>query len=167
MPKYCLDTSGFSNPLETLPDDIHVTMWTKVRAVVDAGEICFNAEIHGELGSINGQVGVCLMACADKCLYEVGDDNWPWQDYLANYEALKEKYKAIISEFHGNRKGTAGLNDISIIALAKTLKLPIISMEAPMGQVSETKKRIPEICQMEGVPHLTFNEFLRAEKIHI
>ena len=167
MPKYCLDTSGFSNPLETLPDDIHMTMWEKVKAVINAGDICFNVEIQQELKSINGSVGESLAGCADKCMLEVGDDSWDWKTYLANYEALKEKYKDVISEFHGYRKGTVGLNDISIIALAKTLKLPVVSMEGPPGQISSTKKRIPEICQLEGIAHMTFNDFLRAEKIQI
>jgi hypothetical protein len=27
MKKYCLDTSGLSNPLEFMPEDIHVTLW--------------------------------------------------------------------------------------------------------------------------------------------
>jgi Domain of unknown function (DUF4411) len=165
MPKYCLDTSGFSHPLETLPDDIHVTMWEKVKAVIRAGEICFNFEICQELEAINGPVGECLKECAESCKREVGDNSWDWQAYLQNFEMLKNKYKDVISEYHGNRKGTAGLNDISIVALAVTLKLPLISMEALSGQQSLTKKRIPEICQLEGVKHMTFNEFLRAEKI--
>lgn len=72
----------------------------------------------------------------------------------------------MISEYNGNRKSTAGLNDISIIALAMTLGLPLISMETQnVYQPSQKKMRIPDVCAAEGVLHLTFNDFLRAEGI--
>ena len=72
----------------------------------------------------------------------------------------------MISEYNGNRKGTVGLNDISIVALAMTLRLPLVSMEKPnVYQPSAKKMRIPDVCKVEGVNHLTFNEFLRAEGI--
>ena len=150
-----------------LPDDIHVTMWGKVKNVIVSGYVCFNAEILEELRSLNGSVGECLMSCADRCLYEVGDNRWDWPAYLVKFSELKIKYTGCISEYNGNRKSTVGLNDLSIIALAATMKLPLISMESDVGQVSDKKKRIPEICKIEGVKHLTFNDFLRAEKISI
>jgi hypothetical protein len=59
-----------------------------------------------------------------------------------------------------------GLKDVSIIALAKTLKLPLVHMEKPnTHQPSQKRMRIPDVCDKEGVKHLTFNEFLRAEGI--
>lgn len=134
MPRYCLDTSGLSNPLQTMPDDIHVTIWEKVKAVIQAGVFCYNVEIHKELQLINGSVGKCLMDCADGCLFEVGEADWDWKTYLEILEALKQKYKTCISEYNGNRKDTVGLNDISIIALAMTLNLPLISMESESVQ---------------------------------
>ena len=66
-------------------------------------------------------------------------------------EAISIKPKAVISEYNGNRKGTVGLNDVSIVALAKTLKLPLISMESNSFQSSITKVRIPGLCSLEGV----------------
>ena len=38
-------------------------------------------------------------------------------------------YRQFISEFNLNRKDTVGLNDISIVGLAKTLNRPLVSME--------------------------------------
>jgi hypothetical protein len=58
------------------------------------------------------------------------------------------------------------LNDVTIIALAKTLSLPLVSMESS-AVPSPKKKRIPDICPLEGVTHLTFNEFCIAEKIQV
>jgi hypothetical protein len=168
VPAYCLDTSGFSNPLENLPEDIFVSLWAQVMKAVEAGRLCCNQEILDELGSIEGKLGDCLRLCAESMCYEVGDDKWPWMEYLECVELLKVKYEPVISEYNGNRKGTVGLNDISIIALAMTLKLPIVSMEKPNTfQPSAKKMRIPDVCKVEGVPHLSFNEFLRAEGISI
>lgn len=78
---------------------------------------------------------------------------------------MRLTYKAVISEYNGNRKSTICLNDVSIIALAKTLTLPVVSMESLSTQDSNKRKRIPNVCQDEGVPHLNFNQFLRAEGI--
>jgi hypothetical protein len=38
---------------------------------------------------------------------------------------MKVRHEAVISEYNGNRKNTIGLNDLTIIALAKTLGLPV------------------------------------------
>lgn len=79
---------------------------------------------------------------------------------------MRSDYEGVISEYNGNRKATVGLNDISIIAMAKTLNLPIISMEKPnLFQPSQTKMRIPDVCLKEHVTHLSFNDFLRSEGI--
>jgi dephospho-CoA kinase len=51
---------------------------------------------------------------------------------------------------------------MTIIALAKTLGLPVVSMEKFIHQQDSKNRRIPNICQMEGIQHLDFNQFLRA-----
>lgn len=43
MKRYCFDTSGISNPVETMPDDIFESLWLKVIAVIEAGEIAVTA----------------------------------------------------------------------------------------------------------------------------
>ena len=89
------------------------------------------------------------------------------RSYAAIYEELKVKYEAVISEYNGNRKNTVGLNDITIIALAKTLGLPVVSSEKKTNveQDSEKRQKIPDVCEKEGIQHLSFNELLRAEAI--
>jgi len=60
-----------------------------------------------------------------------------------------------------------GVNDLTIIALAKTLKLPVISSEKKLNALQESEKRqkIPDICDKESVVHMNFNDLLRAEGI--
>lgn len=166
MPKYCLDTSGLSNPILDLPEDIFPSLWGKIIQRINSGALCWNGEISKELESIFGAVGDALKSAKASCCFEVGDDIWQWQKYLEIVEILRVKYQPFISEYNGGRKDTVGLNDISIVALAKTLELPLISMEKDnLYNPSEKRKRIPEVCRAEGVKHLTFNEFLRAEGI--
>jgi len=63
-------------------------------------------------------------------------------------------------------KDTVGLNDMSIIALAKATGLPLVSMESSAGN-SPKFKRIPDICALDQIVHLDFNSFLRQEGIKI
>jgi len=56
---------------------------------------------------------------------------------------MQKKHKNCISEFIGGTKKTVGLNDISIVALAKTLKLPVLSMEKPVPANAINKLKIP------------------------
>jgi hypothetical protein len=39
MKQYCVDTSGFSTPLERMPDDIYGSLWMRVIEVVERGAI--------------------------------------------------------------------------------------------------------------------------------
>ena len=129
MPRYCLDTSGLSNPLENMPEDIHSTLWARVRKAIEDGVFCWNTEILDELGSLPGTLGECIAAHGKTWCLEVGDDGWPWQAYIDHVKRLQVTYRPFISEYNGNRKGTVGLNDISIIALAMTLKPPSYTID--------------------------------------
>jgi len=56
--KYCLDTSGLSNPLEAMPEDVHSTLWKSVASVICAGKFAVTKEIYDELdGSKNLAMG--------------------------------------------------------------------------------------------------------------
>ncbi len=164
--KYCLDTSGFSNPLMNMPEDIHKTLWLNVVAKVESEIFCWNPEIADEMSKIYGMIGAALNSCNGSCCYELGKGNWDWKAYLTTNDLWKKQFHQFISEYHNNRKNTIGLNDLSIVALAHTLGLPIVSMEVPnLGQPSQTKMRIPDLCIAVGVEHLNFTEICRKEGI--
>ena len=115
-------------------------------------QLYWNVEISVELDSIFGDLGQCLSDCKKICCLEIGQDEWPWEKYLAEFDALKTNYQQYISEYNGGRKNTVGVNDISIIALAKTLGLPVMSMEKPTTNLaSEKRLRIPDVCVLEKV----------------
>jgi hypothetical protein len=159
--RYCLDTSGLSNPLDSMPENIPIyqPIWAHVKAKIESGVFAVNKEIYDELCLLPGQIGACLQNNEDNLLLEVGQD-WDWNTYIEHVNRMRIIHHDIISEYNGGRKGTVGLNDVSIVALAKTLGLPLISMEAASFQSSDKRVRIPGLCAKEGVEHLTFNDFL-------
>ena len=167
MKKYCLDTSGLSNPLEHMPEDIHVTLWHRVADVIQGGHMSATAEIYEELTHINGKIGSCLKSRKDDIMLDVGDGRWDWNSYLAHAKRMAVAHRKFISEYNGNRKGTVGLIDLSIIAMGKAMSLPVVSMENLIKPPIGSCLRIPNVCKLESVEHLTFSEFLRKEKIQI
>ena len=168
MAKYCLDTSGLSNPAMEMPETIYVSLWAQVTSLIHDEIFCWNVEIAEELSSIYGAAGQALMACNGSCCLEVGVGDWPWPEYIELVNEWSNKYNAYISEYNGGRKNTIGLNDLSIVALAKTLGLPVVSMERQnFGPPSTTKLRIPDLCLIEGVKHYSFNEFLQNEGVKV
>lgn len=167
MKKYCMDTSGLSNPLESMPEDIHASLWNEVRTRVIAGSLAVTAEIYSELEHIPGDFGDCLRENEVNLLLEVNDASWPFVDYINHATRMQIEHARFIRENLNNKKGTVGLNDISIIALAKALKLPVISMEKRKAHQSPTLRQIPDICDAERVIHMTFNDYLRAEGVKL
>ncbi|MCY4362885.1 MAG: DUF4411 family protein [Gammaproteobacteria bacterium] len=166
MPRYCLDTSGITNPLLDMPPDVHVSLWREIMRLIEDGVFCWNMDIWNELSpSVSGEIGECLSFSNEIVCFEVGIGDWPWQKYLEYVELMRTKYKDYISEYNGNRKGTISLNDCSIVCLAKTLGLSVMSMEKPYRQPSQKKIRIPELCSREGIRHYDLTELLRAEGI--
>jgi hypothetical protein len=164
--KYCFDTSGFSNPLEAMPEDIHDSMWTKVKAIIADGQIAVTAEIYDEMERMGGDFGQYVKDHKAEMLLEVGHASWDWSAYKVRAAEIQTAHHDFISEYCGGSPKTVCLNDISIIALAKSLSLPLVSMESPVRQGSR-KRRIPDVCLIEGVQPLNFNQFLRAEGIRI
>ena len=85
---------------------------------------------------------------------------------LLSWLALEQAAWAQVLLAQSGSAKTICLNDLTIIALAKTLGLPVVSMERLVSEGPGTKKRrIPNICKAEGVEHLSFNDFLRREKL--
>ncbi len=148
-----------------------MSLWSQVILRLEAGVFCWNVEIAKELESIDlGGLGDYLKRHRKRCCLEVGIGDWPWQDYVQLLDDWRLRFRGFLSEYNGNRKGTINNNDLSIVALAKTLKLPVVSMEkrnTNKGPPSSAKLRIPDLCDRERVTHLFFNDFLKKEGIRV
>ncbi len=164
MKRYCFDTSGISNPLESMPEDIHESMWSGFKTkCLESGIIAVTQEIYSEMEHITGSVGQCIKDNKDNLLMEIGGD-WDWGTYITHANQMEDDHRDFISEYAGGSKKTVCLNDISIVALAKTLKVPVVSMEEPVTSGAK-KLHIPDVCKLQSVEHLRFSEFLRKEKL--
>jgi len=166
MKRYCVDTSGLSNPLETMPEDIFSSLWANIYGLIEDGIFAVTPEIYEELILIDGNISEAIKNNKDSIILDIGGNDWDWEAYVQHSNAMNITHHDFISEYSGGSPKTVGLNDMTIIALAKTLQLPLISMES-FATNSLTKKRIPDICRLEDIEHLTFNDFLRAEGISI
>ena len=166
MKTYCLDTSGLSNPLVAMPEDIHPSLWRRIEGIIEAGRLAVTAEIHDELTHLEGSIGDCIRTHKAELILEVAKGDWDWLAYIAHGIRMQADHHDYIAEYNGNRRSTVGLTDITIVALAKTLALPLISMESS-AITSSMKRRIPDVCHIEGVEHLTFNDFLRREGVAV
>lgn len=167
MKRYCIDMSGLSNPAseEVIPQDIYASLWARVHLLIANGHVAVTEEIFDEMCHIPPPLGDCIKDNKKALVMEVDDNSWNCSAYIEHSNRMQDDHQAFIREFNGGGKGTVGLNDISIVALAKTLKLPVVSMEKRKAIHSPNKRTIPDICDAEKVTHMTFNEFLRAERI--
>jgi len=166
MKRYCIDTSGLSNPLETMPEDIFGTLWENAGGLITSGVFACTTEIFDELVLIPGTIGKLIKHHKSDIIMEIEDSSWNWEGYVKFSGQMNQTHHGFISEYTGGSPKTINLADLSIIALAKTLALPVISMEVDV-QNSPTKRRIPNICKSENIKHLSFTEFLRKEKISV
>jgi len=71
MPKYCVDTSGFSHPYEEIPEDIHASLWGRVRDAITDGQVAVTQEIFDEIIRIQGGLGAYLNLNKAIILYEI------------------------------------------------------------------------------------------------
>lgn len=163
MTKYCFDTSGLSTPHEQTPPDIHVSMWEDIRQFIANGHVAVTQEIFDEMIHIDGGLGDFIKGSKDLILFEVSAGTWDWVTYLSHMTRMQDDYSQFISEFNRGVRGTVCLNDLSIIALSKTLSVPLLNMEVKVPEDSPKRRRIPNICESEGVVSIDIREFLRAE----
>ena len=164
MPKYCIDTSGLMNPFVSIPDDVHASLWVAVKKMLDSGDGAVTKEIFDEMVSFNNDIGKHVGNCKDAVLFEVGVGQWDWPSYIAHNVRMQTAHAQWIAEYINNPNSIC-LNDLTIIALAKTLNVPVLSMEYRAPDTPECKRRkIPNICDKEGIKHLDFTAFCRGEK---
>jgi hypothetical protein len=150
-----------------MPEDIHESLWRRIKQFIADGHVAMTTEIFDEMVLIDGGLGDFISTLRDTILCEVGIDGWDWRTYITHTNRMQVSYRPFISEFNMNVKGTVGLNDISIICLAKTLGLPLMSMEKKTLMTSAARRKIPDICVLEGIRPLTFSEFCRLEGLRV
>jgi hypothetical protein len=148
-----------------MPQDIHGALWRRVEQQIVLGHVAVTSEIYDEMLYLEVPLGNCVKSNKGALVLEVNDPSWNWTGYAAEFRALQAGHRTFISEYNGGSPKTICLNDLSIVALAKTLQLPLVCMEVSVGRNSQSKRRIPDVCALEKVQPMTFSDFLRAEGI--
>lgn len=167
MKRYCLDMSGFSKPMQDMPEDIYETLWSGLCERVALGHFAVTEEVYEELTHLTGSVGQCIADHKAELVLELNAGDWDWTAYLQHYNALYPKYEGFIAGTGGS-KASLSVPDLSIVLLGKTLALPVVSSEVACAhQVGTRSRKIPDVCQAENVQHMTFNDLLRAEGIKV
>ena len=72
MKRFCLGTSGVSNPLNAMPFDLYEGIWVQVFAAVEAGAFAVTPEIYGELIRLKDEVGDCFRENPQQLILDVG-----------------------------------------------------------------------------------------------
>ncbi len=130
-----------------MPEDVKMfqPMWSSLNAFVRSGAVATTTELYDEMYKITGRFGTCVKQCRADLVLEVDDPTWNGVGYIRQYERMCTEHRQFISEYtHMSSKETISLNDMTVIALAKTLKLPVVSSESSSGN-SPFKRRIPDI----------------------
>ena len=167
MKRYCLDTSGLSNPLQNMPEDIYVSLWKSVCNQIQLGHFATTQEVYDELSLLPGVLGNFIKAHKAEMVLEIGKDEWDSSQYLTNFDQYYPNYEKFIAGTGGS-KVSLSVPDFSIVILGKTLSLPVLSEEKRVAhQPASQKCKIPDACDGIGVKHMTFNDFLRDENIRL
>jgi hypothetical protein len=146
---------------ESVP--IYRPIWDCVRQCIADDKIAATAEIYDELTHIRGPLGDCISEHKSELLMEVDDDSWDGPRYVREYDRMRKDHAEWIAEYSmKSAASTICLNDLTAVALAKTLGIPVVSMET-RATGSPKHKRIPDICDLEDVLHYTFNDFMTIE----
>ena len=74
--RYCFDTSGLSNPRETLPEDIYTSVWNFVRDTIASGSIAVTREVLDEMRHIGDALGDFIGENEKIMLLEIGGEGW-------------------------------------------------------------------------------------------
>ena len=155
--RLCVDTSGLTQPFRTYRQSIFPRLWRDVFEILASGEAAMTQEIFDEItagrgDALTNHVGMCRR----QLVLDVGDQQM--SGYINVNSAMIGRHRSFVAEYC-NRDDTVGINDISIIAQAKHLGLPLLSMETSRAN-SQKRRGIPDICATDGVRHLEFQDFL-------
>jgi hypothetical protein len=115
MKKYCFDTSGISNPLEFMPEDIHGWMWNRMIEFIQSGAVAVTKEIYDEMIHIGGRIGDCIRKNEDMMVLEVNKGDWGWEVYTRHVAEMQQRHHHFISEYNGGSRRTICLNDLSML----------------------------------------------------
>jgi hypothetical protein len=152
-PKYVMDTNVFINMQRHHPNDVFVTLWTKMAELIDEGIVISCDEVFDELAIGNDFLMKWSKQRKSAFISSGSDIQCLVRDIL-------QKYPSLVT---GSRKSNGA--DPFVIALAKLKNCTLVSDETRAGDGQPVK--IPNVCEAYGVRLIKFVDFLREVKISI
>ena len=148
----CVDTSGWLDGWERhYPPDVFPSLWTKLDALITANDIFSSEEVYGEL-------------------QKKADDLYDWvkdrkhmlipltEEIQGRAAELLGEFPRLVDTLRGRSKA-----DPFVIATAMELGAVVVTGEVLTGKMD--KPRIPDVCQVKGIPWMTFLQMIRELKL--
>ena len=154
---FCLDTNIFMTPWkDTHPIDIFQPLWREMANMRD--RMILLKPIYDEIDPSMKKDGLRMWLKANNFIPTEIDNavlnkSVEWEKKFG----VKEKFKGV------------SVNDLILIAYAKTHGKTVVTLETRQKQLPEKKfnYKIPAVCKQEQVPCINFIEMLRRLKIKV
>ena len=145
---YCVDTSGWLDGWQrNYPPDVFPTLWRRVEAVIEAGEIFSSEEVYIELQKKDDEIHDWMKARKEMLVPLTEAIQAIASDLLSEFPRLVDTLR--------NRSKA----DPFVIATAIDRKATVVTGEPITGNM--TKPRIPDVCNVRGVRCVNFLQMIR------
>jgi len=148
---FCVDSSAWLDGWRrNYPPDVFQSLWEKIEALIDAGEIIATEEVYVELAKKDDELHDWIQARKAMLIP-------PDEAIQQRVTELLGKYPRLVDTLKGRSQA-----DPFVIATAMVRGAVVVTGEL-MGTAE--KPRIPFVCQAEGVRCITFLDMMRELKL--
>ena len=144
---FCVDTSGWLDGWRrNYPPDVFKSLWVKIEALVDEGEIIASEEVYMELAKKDDDLHEWIQARKSMLVR-------PEVRIQERVAELLSKYPRLVATLKGRSQA-----DPFVIATAIEHRAVVVTGES-MGTAE--RPRIPFVCQAEGIRCISFLDMIR------
>jgi hypothetical protein len=149
---YCVDTSAWLDGWQRhYPVDVFPSLWTKIDTIIAAGQIISCEEVYVELKRKDDDIHKWIMGRK--------------QMLVPPDEAIQSKVIGILKDFPRlvDTLRNRSKADPFVIATAMDRGAVLVTGEILTGRLD--KPRIPDVCQLKGLPWMNFLQMIRDLKL--
>jgi hypothetical protein len=149
---YCVDTSGWLDGWQRhYPPDVFPTLWEKINALIEAGEIISSEEVYFELERKSDDLHNWIKARKQMLV--------PLDEAIQlRVVTLLAEYPRLVDTLRGRSKA-----DPFVIATAMERNAVVVTGEIISGNLD--KPRIPDVCQVKKIRCMNFLQMIRELKL--
>ena len=149
---YCVDTSGWLDGWQRhYPPDVFPTLWAKIDALVQSGEIISSEEVYLELERKSDELHSWIQGRKQMLI--------PLDEEIqVRATTLLAEYPRLVDTLRGRSKA-----DPFVIATAMERNAVVVTGEIISGNLE--KPRIPDVCQVKSIRCINFLQMIRELKL--